>query len=326
MLDEEGAEDRADRVQAAEEGRGDAVEAHAGDAGLRAGPLLNAREVEERGAHAGERAADDERDDDVALFLHAGVLRGVLVVAGGAQLIAELRALEDDVDRDRDEDRERHAERDVLVVAEDLRQAEARHDGAGARGQHLVGIGAGGLLDVREDDVHEIEADPVEHDAGDDLVDVGIGLEEAGDAAEERARRHGEEHAQPPRPVERQRRIQARADARNILTRDADVKQAHLIRKEDRQRAHDQRRGLDERGAEILHARGAGGIKEEVLQHGEDRLARAGGVDDEQDNVADEHAENDADQRGDERLHTVPLEKGCFVFHFATSLRLAPAM
>ena len=126
--------------------------------------------------------------------------------------------------------------------------------------------------------------------------------------------------------MERQRRIQARADARDILSGDADVEEADLICKQDRQRAHDQRRGLDERGAEILHARGAGGIEEEVLQHGEDRLARAGGIDDEQDDIADEHAENDADQRGDERLHTVPLEKGCFVFHFATSLRLAPAM
>ena len=69
MLDEEGGQNRPDRVQAAEEGRGNAVEAHGGDGGLAALPLLIAGEVEHRRAETGQRTADGERQNQVAPFL-----------------------------------------------------------------------------------------------------------------------------------------------------------------------------------------------------------------------------------------------------------------
>ena len=83
MLDEEGGENRPDRVQAAEERRRDAVEAHGRDGACRTLPLLIARLIEERAAEAGQRTCDDEREDRVALFLHAAVFRGIFVEARG---------------------------------------------------------------------------------------------------------------------------------------------------------------------------------------------------------------------------------------------------
>ena len=77
-------------VQAAQKGGGDAVEAHAGDGGGRALPLLVAGEVQHGRAHACQGAGDHQAQDHVPLFRHAAVLGGVLVEAGGFQLIAEL--------------------------------------------------------------------------------------------------------------------------------------------------------------------------------------------------------------------------------------------
>ena len=120
MLDEERGEDGADRAEAAEEGGGDAVEAHRGDGGVGTLPLLIARLVQKRSAQACQRAADGEREDDVALFGHAAVFGGILVVAGGLELIAELRLFQHDPHEDRHQHGQRDRETDVLVVVEQL--------------------------------------------------------------------------------------------------------------------------------------------------------------------------------------------------------------
>ena len=116
VLDKERGEHGADGVQSAEEGRGDAVEAHRRDGGGGALPLLISGEVEHRRAHAGERAGDHEAEDDVALFRHAAVFGGILVVAGGLELIAELRLFQHDPHEDRHQHGQRDRETDVLVV------------------------------------------------------------------------------------------------------------------------------------------------------------------------------------------------------------------
>lgn len=90
MLDKERGEDRADGVQAAEEGSRDAVEAHGRDGGGGALPLLVAGEVQHRRAHTGQSAGDHQAQDDVALFRHAAVFRGIFVKTRGLQLVAEL--------------------------------------------------------------------------------------------------------------------------------------------------------------------------------------------------------------------------------------------
>ena len=63
MLDEVGGEDGPDGVQPAQEGGGDAVEAHGGDGGLGALPLLKAREEEHGRAHSGQAAGDGHGED-----------------------------------------------------------------------------------------------------------------------------------------------------------------------------------------------------------------------------------------------------------------------
>ena len=58
MLDEERLEDRADRVQAAEERGADAVEAHVRHGGVRALPLLIAGLVQQRAAERRKAASE----------------------------------------------------------------------------------------------------------------------------------------------------------------------------------------------------------------------------------------------------------------------------
>ena len=91
MLDEEGGQHRPQRIQSAEEGGGNAVEAHGGHGGGGALPLLIAREVQQRRAHTGQRAGDHQAENHIPLFRHAAVFSGVFIKAGGLELIAELR-------------------------------------------------------------------------------------------------------------------------------------------------------------------------------------------------------------------------------------------
>ena len=98
----------------------------------------------------------------------------------------------------------------------------------------------------------------------------------------------------------RQRGIDAGAGARNILTGRADVEQADLVREEDAQRAHQQRSRLDERIAEILDAGGCLVVGQEVLHDVHNGLARALGIDEQQNDVADQEAQQNTDQRSDE--------------------------
>ena len=76
-------------TEAAEERNGDAVEAHAGDGGNGGLPVLDAGEVQQSRAEARQSARDDHGEDDVLVFLHAAVFGGVVVAAGGLQLVAE---------------------------------------------------------------------------------------------------------------------------------------------------------------------------------------------------------------------------------------------
>ena len=296
MLNEERRQDRADGIQTAEERRGDAVEAHARNGGRAALPLLVAREIQHRRAHAGDRAGDGKRQDDVALFRHAAVLCGVAVVAGRLQLIAEFRLVEHDLDDNGDKDRERDRQTDVLVFVEERAHAQVRQDG------RRIGVGehdrvwACPLLHIGEQHVRQIQRDPVEHDAGDDLVDVAVALEQAADRAEQRAAGHGQQHARQPAPAPAERGIQTQRDARAVLSRRADVEKADLVGKDDRKRAHEQRRGFHQRVAEILELARRFLIGKEVFDDGHDRIPRAVGIDEQKHDVPDQQTENNADQ------------------------------
>ena len=324
MLDKERGEDRADGVQAAEEGSRDAVEAHGRDGGGGALPLLVAGEVQHRRAHTGQSAGDHQAQDDVALFRHAAVFRGVFVKTRGLQLVAELRLVEHDPHDDCHHDGQRDRKADVLVLVEQRAEAERRqHSGGVGVGQNL-GIGAGVLFYERKEHIGQIQHDPVEHDAGNDLVDVAVGLEQARNTGQQRAAENGEQHARQPAPAKAQRCVQAQRRADAVLTGSADIEQADLIGEQDRQRAHQKRRRLDERIAQILDLRGLPVVRPEVLDNGQNCVARTNGVDQQQNKIAEEQAQHDADQRRDQRLYGAFFQK--ILFHAFTSSLLAPAM
>ena len=101
------------------------------------------------------------------------------------------------------------------------------------------------------DQVRQIQGDPVEHDAGDDNVDIAVGTQRTGNGTEERAGSNSQQQAQVPRQLPGDRGIKADACARDILTGRADVEHADLIGEQDGQRTQQQRRRADERLAEI---------------------------------------------------------------------------
>ena len=121
-----------------------------------------------------------------------------------------------------------------------------------------------------------------------------------------------------------ERRVQSGAGACGILAGGADIEQAHLIGEQDGQGAHQQRRGLDQRVAEVFHLGIRPVIGQEVLDDRHDGLARAGGIDEQQHDVADQQAQHDAQQRRQQGLDAVILED-VFLHAFTSSL-LAPAM
>ena len=182
------------------------------------------------------------------------------------------------------------------------------------------------MLDRCQDQVHQIQGDPVEHDAGDDNVDIAVGTQRTGNGTEERAGSNSQQQAQVPRQLPGDRGIKADACARDILTGRADVEHADLIGEQDGQRTHQQRRRADERLAEILHAQLARRIMEEILQQGGHGLPCARGVDDEQDDIADGHAENDAQQRGQKGLEAVAAQQRLALFHAPCTSLFAPAI
>ena len=130
----------------------------------------------------------DQGQDDVALLLHAGVARRFLVEAGRAELIAELRLVQDHPDQDGDDDGQRDRDGHILVVREQLGKPEPGKEARLDLTCHLQCVGARGLFYVGKKHVYQIQADPVQHDAGDNLVDVAVCLQETDDAAPEAAR------------------------------------------------------------------------------------------------------------------------------------------
>ena len=314
MLDEVRGEDGADGVKSAQEGGGDAVEAHGGNGSLTAGPLLKAGEVEETCAETCQSTADEEGEDGVAVAGHAAVLCGVLVEAGGLQLIAEPGLFHDDVNCKCQNDGNGNCDGNVLVAVKELVKPHSGDDGLAVNALDMYGVGAGGLLDLAEQVIHGIEGDPVEHDARDNLVNVAVGLENTADGAENGACQHTEKHAGPPGHIQSQSRVEADACAGGVLTGNADVEETDLICKQNGQRAHKQGRGLYKGVAEVFQGNLFAGVVEEVFNKAGDGLARTVGIDEQQNDVAQEQAQNNADDGGNEGLNTVIFQEGVFFF------------
>ena len=188
MLDEEGCENRANRVQTAEERRGNAVEAHRRNRRLRHCPFLKAREEHEARADARQRARNPHRQDEILLFAHPAVFRGILVQPGRLQLVAQLRFAQQHPNQHGNDNRQRNGNGHIAVVGEQLFQPQRRHQRVRIAHAQLDGVRGVAVLHERQQAVDGIEADPVEQNAGDDLVDIAECFERAGDARQQRTR------------------------------------------------------------------------------------------------------------------------------------------
>ena len=158
-----------------------------GDRELPAEDVDRAREPRERAAHEHHLRVGPAGVD-------AAVLGGVGVEADGARLVARDRAVQQHPEHD--ERRERDEDPDVqalqLRVAPEHVQPRVRDDGVGDRD----GLVRGGVGVQRAAEAERPHADPqrdvVEHDRRDHLVGAGRRLEEARDAAPDRARERPE--------------------------------------------------------------------------------------------------------------------------------------
>ena len=186
---------------------------------------------------------------------------------------------------------------------EQLRQTGRRDDRAGRNFRHLPGAGVVAVIHgagtaAVDDLADEIQADPVEHDRGDDLVDVEVGFEDAGDRAPERAEQRRGQQADKPGQVQHQRAVQPAERAERVLPGRADIEQAGLEREGDREAGHDERRAVDQRAADAV-----GEVIEAALDDAHEALVPGVlRVDDEQHDQADKQADEDAQQRGQHRV------------------------
>ncbi len=187
VAQEHGAEDAADGVAVRQERHGDAVKA-SGFNGLEQSILPAAGQVEQAAAKTGQGAGDDHGQDNVLFRADAGVHSGVPVVAASLQLIAKGGLLQNHPHDNGDHNGQYDADVHVAVMEQPV-QAQPGQDGAG------IGVGQGGGPvrgggapvgvqhpgHVGNQKIHQVHADPVEHDGGQHLVYVEKGLEEAGE-------------------------------------------------------------------------------------------------------------------------------------------------
>ena len=323
MLDEERGEDSTDRAQTAEEGCSNAVEAHARDGGLCTLPAHVTGEEEHRGAEACQRTGNDKGEDDVAVLRHAGVFGCILVAAGGLELIAELGFAEENAYGDGNENSKRNGDGDILVFVKELVQPGIREKGGWVNILNIHGIRASDFFYLCKQCICGIEGNPVEHDAGNDLVNIAAGLEEANNGTETSTGYQSEDHARQPAPAPGESGIETCTGACHILPGNADVKEADFIGEENAQRAHEKGHCFGKGITELLELFIRPAPGEEVFDNIDDGFGCTFRVNKEEDDVADQQAENDADYGSDKGLHTGVLQG---FFHAFTSSLFAPAM
>ena len=236
---------------AAEQGHGDAEEAHRARARLTlhvvdAEDELPAQDVDHP-RQASEPARDRHREEIRASDVDAGVARGLGVVADGSNLVAERRSVEDDPVDDEHRDRDEEADVEALedrVPPPDV-EMRVRRDVVRLRQRPLPARLQRPLL--AEQPAGKPEDDPVEHDRRDHLVGADRGPKEAGDPREPRPRQRAEEDrlddVREARHA-RQRRCDPNADDRpgRVLALAADVEEAGPKGERYREARQDQRR------------------------------------------------------------------------------------
>ena len=118
MLDKEGGENGADRIEASQEGCCNTVKAHSRDGSQRAFPLLNTRLIIEGAAQARQTARNKQGQQNISVFGHAAVLGGILVEACSFKLIPKPGFFQQHPDAYGNEDRQRNGNGHILVIRE----------------------------------------------------------------------------------------------------------------------------------------------------------------------------------------------------------------
>ena len=330
IADKERRKNRADGVGAGQQGDRDAVEAHAED-GFFQHVLARTGQVVDSAADAGQRAGDDHGQHDVTLGVDARVLGSVAAQAAGLQLIAEGRLLQDDPDEDGKNNRDDDRNIDPARVAEQCRKRPPGQDRTGvcnvqrggavrvrrapAGGQHIGHVG--------QQQIDEVHADPVEHDGGDDLIDVEIRLEQARENAPDRTADSARQQADVPRQLELNGAQQREESAHRVLAGRTNVEQARLERKADGQAAHHQGCRLVQHLAELVHAGKASGQHSSHAAHG------GAGIQQDQQYKAQHQTDDDGQKAGQDPYNGGTLQKRLFILFahaFASPCFLAPAI
>ena len=224
MLNEVGSENRSDGVKSAEESCRDSVKAHSRNGGSGAEPLFKARLIKQRTAETCKSARNNKGKNHVAFFRHTAVLSGVLVVTGCFQFVTELGFVKHNRNDNRNNNSKRNCNADIFVVIKELFKSKGRQKRISAMACNLVCIRTGRFFYIIKYHVRCVKAYPVEHDSGNNFVDVTIGFEHADKRTENSTSHNGENHAGQPAPVPRKCCVKSRAGACYILTGSADVK------------------------------------------------------------------------------------------------------
>ena len=259
------------------------------------------------------RAGDDHGEQDDLIGAQAGEEGEARILAGDAHFVADGGALHHIPHKEGHHRRGKHGAGEVGAgndIAEPVLRAELF-----GRGDHvLIGVLPRTLGEV----LAEVGSDGVEHDGGDDLIDLDLHLQNAGEEGVQAADRHrGERRADDDKEaglsVHPHADLRGKDRAEEQLALAADVEDADARAEHAGQTAQAKHHGVFQ---QITDVAGAG---ERAVQHGKvglaGREARNG-----EDDRADDEREYHAQQQRDEIAGIDPF------FHACASSRRPPVM
>ena len=236
---------------------------------------------------------------------------------------------------DPDEDGEQNGDDDGNVnpagIAEQPGQRALGQDGAGVGGAQRSGTVRVGRAPagsqhhghIGQQQVDEVHTNPVEHNGGNNLIDVEVCLEQARENAPDGTAHRASQQADEPRQLELNGAQQREKCAHCVLAGRTDVEQARLEGKAHGQSAHHQGRGLIQHLAQLVHTGKAGG------QHSAHTVHGFAGVQKNQQHKAQHQTDDDGQKACQNAYNGGTLQKRLFILFahaFASPCFLAPAM
>lgn len=151
--------------------------------------------------------ANQHRQDDIAFFTHSAVLCRIAVQSRCLYLITEFCFFKNDPNNDCNYYRHRYRDRRTFA-AEDLVQSETRKQSGTVAAHKREGVLVSDRAKILKHRIHRIKAYPIQHYAGNDLVNVAIRLKRTRNAAKQRTCGSRRKQAYIPRQFKPERAIQ----------------------------------------------------------------------------------------------------------------------